>query len=174
MENYTCNDCGSNDITEWRTIPGFERYEASNKGDIRIKDSGYLLAQRTHPSGHLGVVLIVGGKKHWMKSHRVIAMAFLGQAPVGMNMVCHYPSPDKTNNNANNLRWGNAKTNWADYRESGITRNSTSYKLKPDQIRAIRKGFAQGFTKSQLARDFNISRDMVRNIVDRKAWRHVD
>lgn len=47
-------------------------------------------------------------------------------------------------------------------------------KLTDADVRAIRSLYASGQSKASLARQFGIDRVMIRQIVARKAWRHID
>jgi len=49
-----------------------------------------------------------------------------------------------------------------------------SAKLLPGDVRAIKRKWSQGSTKSDLAQEFNISLTQVRRIVTGKAWKHID
>jgi len=95
---------------EWRPIPGFEGYyEASDAGRIWSVRGCHTLIQATDSGGYLSVTLSVGGKLLCTGVHRLIALAFIGECPPGMevlhgdNIRCH--------NVRTNLRYGTRAEN---------------------------------------------------------------
>jgi hypothetical protein len=110
-----------NQMTEWRKIPGFENYEASECGQIRRATSG--------PGTHVGRVLRQkrASKAYWYfrvslshnginsdhSVHRLVAYAFLGPAPTEFHEVAHNDN-NPHNNHYSNLRWATRIENMDD------------------------------------------------------------
>lgn len=106
-------------------MPGFEGlYEASTEGRVRSLDrfgagkgntqKGRVLKPGVlKGSGRLQVVLCKDGQKKQMKVHQVVALAFHGPCPEGME-VRHWPDRDVTNNRPENLCYGTKGDNQKD------------------------------------------------------------
>jgi len=106
---------------EWRAIPGYEGlYEASSVGRFRSLDriaggrrpwrvKGRVLKPSLNPNGYPFVVLSRDGVPKSMALHRLVALAFLGPRPAGLE-VCHNDG-DKLNSAIANLRYDTASAN---------------------------------------------------------------
>lgn len=92
---------------EWRDIPEYEGYQASNYGRVRSTNGGceLVLSQRDH-KGYL-TVSIAGKSK--VLAHRLVAMAFLPN-PENLPQVNHRDF-DRHNNRVENLEWCTAEYN---------------------------------------------------------------
>jgi hypothetical protein len=88
---------------EWRVIPGWDRYEASEDGQVRNRETGRLMKQ--HASGSMGYPAIRlsygGGKNKIKRVHRLVWAAFNTEIPDGME-IDHLDS-DVCNNHRGNL-----------------------------------------------------------------------
>lgn len=117
---------------EWRPIPGYEGlYEVSNLGRVhsipRVIDHGHgrigrrsgrilrAAAGGRHP--HLKVVLSKGAVRRTWRVHQLVALAFLGPCPEGLQ-VLHWDD-DATNNHLSNLRYGTPGDNGQDRLRNG-------------------------------------------------------
>lgn len=113
----------------WIPIPGYEgRYEVSDLGNVRslarisVRSNGRPLPVRErilkptahYRSGHLRVFL--EGK--CIEVHRLVAAAFLGPRPDGLE-VCHWDDNPR-NNHVSNLRYGTFSDNMRDRVRNGI------------------------------------------------------
>ena len=115
------------DTNEWvpiHTLPGFEaciEYYVNRQGQIKSTKGNLerLLKLSPHNTGYLQVSLTqrIGRKKPIkVLVHKIVAFAFLGPLPtpygqdVNCSMVDHIDE-NKTNNNADNLRWVNRSDN---------------------------------------------------------------
>jgi hypothetical protein len=112
----------------WKPIEGFEgSYDVSDHGDVRSnerlvpgKHKGHYQVVRTRilksrpqsKSEHQLVWLRKDGKTVAKNVHRLVAEAFLGPCPDGME-CCHIDG-DPTNNHLSNLRWDTRKSNRID------------------------------------------------------------
>lgn len=106
----------------WRTIPGFENYEASARGEIRRRSSGgrsipgTILRARVNRSGYFAVTLYAeDGRQCSIGVHRAVAMAFHGLPAADKTNVCHRDG-NRQNNAAENLYWGSPLDNASDRR----------------------------------------------------------
>ena len=95
-------------MTEWRTVPGWERYEVSNSGLVRVK--GKKAAKRTYraSTGYEATQLSHNGYKKQMYVHRLVALAFCdGDSGLTVNHI----DGNRHNNCSDNLEWVDAATN---------------------------------------------------------------
>jgi hypothetical protein len=110
---------------EWRPVVGFEgRYEVSNLGRVRSVDTRVSSGQgRTRIAKGRVFALFLGdryakanlkvdGKQHNSYVHRLVAAAFIGPCPDGME-VCHN-NGDPFDNRVDNLRYDTHAANVAD------------------------------------------------------------
>lgn len=87
----------------WKTIKGFENYEASNYGEI--KRNGKLLKQGFCKKGYPRVYLSIDGKKKTIRTHILIANAFLNYVSNGnQQYTVDHIDNNKSNNNTSNLQ----------------------------------------------------------------------
>lgn len=118
---------------EWRDIAGYEGlYQVSNLGRVRSLDrvvpharyghqpiKGDLLLPGKNRDGYLGVGLHKNGKKKRARVHKLVAEAFIGPCPDGME-VCHGVKGNQVNTVAN-LRYDTHKNNALDrYRDGNM------------------------------------------------------
>lgn len=106
---------------EWKSIPGYPRYEVSNLGRVRSYTSktnpGKILKQM-NINGYMYVSLVEGEKRTTNKTkriavHRLVAQAFVPN-PTGRKCVDHIiPVSMGGKPTANNLRWVTPKENSA-------------------------------------------------------------
>jgi len=117
----------------WRPVPGWEAlYEVSDAGRVRsiprevaggngsrAVRGGRVLRIATS-GGYAHVSLSNGALKKTARVHVLVASAFLGARPPGMN-ACHQDG-DATNNAATNLRWDTQAENIHDKARHGTDR----------------------------------------------------
>jgi hypothetical protein len=147
-------------MVEWRAIPGFEgRYEVSDAGEVRSLIKGKILRPGRKPSGHLSVVL--GRATGSQDIHVLVLLAFRGPKPakaIGRHLN-HQPS----DNQLSNLEWSTYRQNALDKKYNPQWRPSCTYKLRSDDVRAIRELLTTQ-SGAQVARLFNISQTTVSGI----------
>jgi hypothetical protein len=114
--------------TVWRPIPGFERYEASNFGQIRRASNikgvplGVVLKPYGTISGHLKVSIYDNaGKQKRIGVHRAVAITFIGAVPADRPLVCHR-NGDPADNQPSNLYYGTQAENVADMKRHRATK----------------------------------------------------
>lgn len=101
------------DVAEWRPIPGFARYEASDLGQIRGAGTHLLMKQYLNSRGRPRITVFDDhDKARDMFVHRLVALAFHGEPGDGLE-VCHW-NGDATDNRAANLRWDTHASNIQD------------------------------------------------------------
>lgn len=100
-------------IEQWKPVLGYEQYEASTFGQVRLVDSGLVLTPHRHMSRSEKVYLRVNLKRYGKKKafvHTLVALAFLGPRPEphpeeGSYQVCH-KNDNGLDNRLDNLKWG--------------------------------------------------------------------
>ncbi|MFJ4038224.1 NUMOD4 motif-containing HNH endonuclease [Microbacterium sp. NPDC090007] len=109
-------------VEEWLPVPGYEgQYEASSTGQVRSVRAHpkgrtpalHVLQPALHRNGYLNVGLRKEGVRKVIGVHRIVCAAFHGRPKPGKTEVCHADG-DKTNNSADNLRWGSHSENVRD------------------------------------------------------------
>ena len=162
----------------WRSIPGYEGYEASDRGRIRSVDrevwcgthyrrwKGRILKPGPGSWGHK---IVVVGERRTKLVHQLVMLAFVGPCPEG-KQVCHnngFP----TDNRLSNLRYDTPKGNGEDASKHGAVprgEQHTYAKLTERDVRAIRASTEGG---SVLAARYGVDYRHIWAIRTRKAWR---
>ena len=158
-------------LEEWRDIPGYEgRYQASSLGNIRSLDrkvnigKGFTRLMRGRvlkPAGskynaHLTVVL--GHGSNGSAVHKLVALAFLGPAPVGCDV--RHLDGDPLNNRVDNLAYGSRTENILDVYRIGRAWRA----LNVDQVRDIRRRLQAGERGADLAREYGVGQGCISSI----------
>lgn len=129
-------------MPEWRSIPGWHPYEASDEGEIR-RVGGSPRSATPGEFGHLGLVLYLPGrkpKKAWV--HRLVCAAFHGEPPFPDAEAAH-GNGISSDNVPMNLRWTTKTENEADKKLHGTDnagkRNGMAVlnQRQADEIRAM-------------------------------------
>lgn len=156
---------------EWRKIPGFPKYMASNRGRIKnIKTERILKQSTSSPDGRCRVCLRRHGETYHSPKlvHRLVAMAFHGEAPKGRNLALHKDG-NYLNNIPENLYWGNQYENAQDRIRHGRYGNNGGRrkKITDDAIREIWKMWNSGMNKTAICREIKISYVTVLRIINK-------
>ena len=168
-------------MTEWRSIPSLKFYEASSDGRVRSvsrirqTSNGQVRRYRSKelsPSsqnqhGHLKVQ--AGGKSHYV--HRLVAEAFLGECPDGLQ-VAHCDG-NATNNAVSNLRYCTATENNRDKIDHGTHRNGEKHpgaKLTAQEVAAVRRAISMGFKQKDIAESLGVCRSTIGAIATGRSW----
>lgn len=95
----------------WKIIPGFDKYKVSSDGKVRhIKKTYNLGTQENH--GYLSVIIHDNKcKKHKIKVHQLVAMAFLNHKRCGMISIIDHLDNNKRNNHYLNLEISTPRRN---------------------------------------------------------------
>lgn len=98
----------------WRDAmaqPYGTRYEVSDHGDVRNKETGSILKQRINRrTGYSQIVLTAQGQRRNFNVHRLVLEAFQPKRPKNKNDVNH-KNEIKTDNRLINLEWVSRKEN---------------------------------------------------------------
>ena len=176
----------------WKPVPGYEGYcEASSFGRVRslprvidITRNGHpakctvggkvlaLTADRgKHAYGRLQVKLVGASGPKTALAHRVVASAFLGECPAGMQVA--HNDGDPTNNAIANLRYATPLENTADKHLHGTMLKGEAIgnaKLTAESVKAIRVLRREGRTATSIASQFGVSIAQVSRICNGTRW----
>ena len=86
-----------------------DKYAVSNLGNVMNAKTGRILKPTLDRYGYYYVCLSVNNKRQYKKIHRLVASAFIDN-PEGKQCIDHIDG-NRTNNNAENLRWVTPKEN---------------------------------------------------------------
>ena len=177
-------------MNEWRVIPSFPDYEASDAGEIRrVRPGGRQktvrpLSPHVERNGYVTVTLWVDGRTNSQWVQRLVCEAFNGPAPAGLHAA--HDNGIRTDNRPSNLVWKTRFGNMADKQRHGTentgSRNGMSV-LTEEQVCEIRARVATLPRSSggkrikkgvldPLAREFGVSAQCLRQIVRGDNWRH--
>lgn len=114
----------------WKPVKGYEGiYEVSDHGRVRsldrtvlrneheMKQKGRILKQYALRGKHRMVKMARNGTRRNAYVHQLVATAFIGERPEGME-VCHWDD-NPQNNHVSNLRWGTHGDNMRDMNRNG-------------------------------------------------------
>lgn len=100
-----------------RDIPGYPGYQASAGGRVWSAKTSRYLKPQADKGGYLIIAPSVDGKARPSRVHRLIALAYLGPCPPGMEVRHLNGAP--ADNRVENLAYGTHLENMADMRAQG-------------------------------------------------------
>lgn len=151
----------------WKSIPGFDIYEASNLG--RIRSHGKRIIRSLLIDGYPRVDCYIS--KYSKKSiyvHRLVALAFIPN-PENKPQVNHKDS-NRKNNNVSNLEWVTHQENMIHARKSAVRKFKSRAKIDSDMVNSIR---SSNLSTRKLSVMHGVSRGTVYNIKNRITWTHI-
>jgi len=152
----------------WKDIPGYVgEYQVSNLGNVKslerkiLKSNGVVstirervLRQNT-VNGYPYVNLGNGNSK---KVHVLVALAFLGERPDGMDV--RHKDGNKSNNNVDNLEYGTRSENNLDnYKHYGYF--CKTQKLNREKAKEIKNLIQQGVPLKKIASQYDVARSTI-------------
>jgi hypothetical protein len=168
----------------WVPIPGLDGlYEASDRGKIKslmyptkqgakLRKRPLILKPKTKKNGYLEVGLNKNGIKTMYYVHRLILLAFYGQAPYDSMEVDHRDG-NKRNCALSNLRWFFHKDN---VRNSNTQKGEQRYNaiLTEESVKKIRSEYVMGgIMQKDLATRYHVNSTTIRDVLIKKTWKHV-
>ncbi|MCH4543165.1 NUMOD4 domain-containing protein [Ochrobactrum sp. A-1] len=168
-------------MEKWLPVVGWEGlYEVSDMGRLRSIPrkycSGRVLKASAAKNGYLMVSFTFPAmKRQYAYVHRVVAEAFIGPCPNGME-VCHCDGT-RVNNQVENLRYGTRSSNALDRIEHGTMnpqKGEAHYhsKLTDDDVRWIRQN-KTAMSQRKMAVLFGVSHNTIGYAIRGEWWRHV-
>lgn len=114
----------SDDTYEWRPLPAApDHYSISELGEVRRTGAGpgamvgLVLSQSWSPVGRYEFSVYVGGIQRRQKTHRQVALAFIGEPGPGEEV--RHMNGDAGDNRVANLQWGSHTENMRDMLRHG-------------------------------------------------------
>lgn len=153
---------------EWRYCYK-DTYSVSNDGLVRRNDSMRIL-KPGFQRGYAGVTISDGSLKFSAKVHTLVATAFLGPRPKGMQT--NHKDGNKANNLADNLEYVTPQENTLHAERLGLRDKNANRKLTDDQINYVKSkiGGPRG-TIVSLARELNVTDGHIVNIFKGRKWK---
>jgi hypothetical protein len=165
-------------MNEWRDIRGYEgHYQVSNDGQVRsLKRGPRLMSQARSRGDYRQVNLYLYGRVKHFYVHRLVADAFLGPIPDGMEV--NHKDGDKDNNCVANLEIVTSEANLRHARETGLVpdgRGEASHmaKLTEREVREIRLARARKEKVAAVAGRYGVCERTIYAIWEKRTWRHV-
>lgn len=128
------------------------------------------------PHGYLMVSLSWNGKVRRCRVHNLVAQAFLGPCPPGLEV--NHKDGVKAHLNVGNLEYATHQYNMAHAYCTGLMKageNLPQAKLTADEVRQIRRLYVPGVMGCiRLARQFGVTSAAIQHIVQHKSWVRVE
>jgi hypothetical protein len=171
----------------WKEF-GDGSYEISDHGKVRRAKPGsntyvgkMIKLGRTH-KGYVAVQLYVDGKNKCYFVHKLVAAAFIGPRPKGLQI--NHKDLKKVNNYYKNLEYKTGIKNIKHALKHGAKfgaagrdthgENNPSAKLNWDMVRKIRKlDVTNKYTQQELAEKFNLTQATIWPILVHKTWKEL-
>lgn len=157
-------------------------YKIGSDGSVWSKKYGKwkLMKQQKAATGHLTITLTDKGKQYPFLVHRLVLFAFIGTPP--HLTECRHMNGDPTDNHFKNLRWDTHTNNMRDMKKHGTQfipnlrgEQIWNSKLTDQKVREIHKIRAeQGLSCRKIAAMFDVSKSLIKQILRRKVWKHVN
>jgi hypothetical protein len=160
----------------WKKIPGYHnRYSVSSWGRVRNDETGRLrkISKMKKGVGYLITNLKENGKGSTLYIHHLVAAAFLGPTPPGLEIRHRDGNSDDCS--ADNLLFGTRAQNIADKIIHGTQTRGSDHptaKLTEAKVLEIRRRVSAE-SQTALAKEFGVALMTVSKIVNRITWNHV-
>jgi len=169
----------------WRDIEGYEGiYQVSDAGNVRSLDrvdaAGHNLKGKprklyTQKDGYIVVGLTRDAVMRYRKVHRLVAAAFIPN-PHNLPEVNHTEG-NKADNRACKLEWCTKQENTDHAIKLGLRdsvgESNGNARLSEVDVVDIRWWKGVGMSIADLAREYQVARASIRNIVTCRTWSHV-
>ena len=153
----------------WKEVPGYEPYEASNRGRVRNSKTNKILNIRIISTGYPTVNLWRDKRDIVMSVHRMVLLAFGGPCPPEFE-AAHLDGV-KTNNIPENLKWVSHSENEYHKIIHGVWIGGER-RLTKEKVMEI-KGLLGKIPQRKIAKMFNVCRSTVSDISLGRTWNHL-
>lgn len=122
------------------------------------------------------VLLTLPTGRYYCTVHKLVANAFLGPRPLGMQV--NHKDGNRKNNRLSNLEYLTCSDNMKHAFSTGLAKprlgeEHHGAKLTEEDVVRIRKRCAAGESQMAVARDYRLNHVTIHNIMHRKSWKHV-
>ena len=164
-------------ITEDGRVWSYPREWINGRGKIHKHNGKWL--KFNNKKGYNTCTLRKNNKAKYYTVHRLVAVIYLAN-PNNYPQINH-KNGIKTDNRVENLEWCTASYNQLHnihvlgnnqrvLNQSG--EDNYMAKLNDSSILEIKEKYLKGFTRTQLAKNYNCSRTLISLIIDNKIWKH--
>jgi hypothetical protein len=150
----------------WKSIPGFQHYEASNLGRIRRIETGRIM-QPSMSKGYWHTLLCENGKRSIHRLHKLVCLAFHGQRPDGY--VINHKDGNKMNNLPENLEYTTPKGNTHHAIKSGRFGNNIYSVETIQEVVDLLKQTSPRLTYAQIAEKTGVNPRTIASIRNRQS-----
>ena len=157
----------------WKLMPSDSRYEVSDLGRVRNKETGRIRKPSSTPAGYQVIVLRLKNRKNkGVYVHREVLAAFKGACPKGLH-VSHL-NGNNTDNRLCNLCYETPLENIRRKKQHGTQtygEKHTTAKLTAKQVLEIRSKRENGMKLLELSKLYGVSFQHISRICKRENWR---
>lgn len=159
-------------MTAFKQIKDFPGYKVYSDGKVWSYRRGKFLAANLDKNGYKRVQLYCEGRFKTIRIRRLLLETFVGPCPGGMEGL--HKNDIKADNRLENLYWGTHSQN---IREAFKNSKRTNTKLTVSKVKEIKKHLTENSSfnsRRKLARQYNVSKDVVRKIWTNKSFAWID
>jgi len=168
-------------IEEWKVIQDFPDYSISNTGSIKRITTGVhtypgrIVKQTQNRKGYRRVTLHKN-KHHTLLVHSLVAKAFIGTKPNGMEI--NHIDGIKNNNMVTNLEYVTPKENSRHALKLGLMKplhgeKNGNHKLTAQDVTKIKQLLRQGIRPTRIAEQFNVWIGTIGHISAGRSWKNL-
>lgn len=151
----------------WFGIPNVGKYQVSQSGKVRNKQTGRLLAQWKNCWGYSMVSFFNEPRRHY-QVHRLVMTAIIGEVE---DLQVNHMDGDKQNNDISNLEYCTSSQNHKHAIATGLRRPAQVGKITFQDAEAIRLLVDGGAKQTDVAVQFGLSAQGVNSIVKGRSWK---
>ena len=153
----------------WKAVPVNNKYEASNLGQVRNKDTKHVLTPHDDGNGYMQVSLFFDGNiKKTIKVHRIIGETFIGPLPDSLETA--HSNNVKTDCRAVNLSYQTKSVNQKMAYACGLKPTYGTRKLIEADVIEMKKLIKLGWNNIELSKMFKVSKNMCSMIRTGVRW----
>lgn len=165
-------------VERWKRIRDWP-YIVSDRGRVarftaaQGTRKGQIIKPKITFGGYARVCLRKAGERCYVRVHRLVAQAFIDW-PRGRQI--NHKNGNKLDNRVENLEWVTGAENMQHASEHGMRPRGERHKLSKlddQKVREIRRRASEGETPIYIAERYEIDPSVVRRVIARKAWKHV-